>query len=212
MGGINSAPTANAGEDQNITLGESVTLSASASFDTQTAKEDLLYEWRGDSIVTSNEENYTIENLPLGEHNITLTVTDSDSMSDEDNVTVKVLEAQTIDLDKSFIVNAIDINGTLFTVPANKNECTFTAVGSWNEVLGQYDANGAGYYHQDALLPSSPIASLIIERKNNLFEFIGINAIKTFSESETVKFIFNDIYFDDNNGYQTVTWSCKKLN
>ena len=119
----------------------------------------------------------------------------------------------TNNISDKFIVNAIDVNGISFTVPKNTNECTFTAVGSWNEIHGEYDANGAGYYHQNALLPSSPIASLIMERENNIFEFVGINAIKIFSEGEIVKFLFNDIpTYSDNHGFQTVTWSCKNKN
>ncbi|MFK5975641.1 MAG: DUF5011 domain-containing protein [Sulfurovum sp.] len=92
IGQTNTPPTANAGEDQTtITLGASITLSATQSTDNETPKSELIYEWSGDNISTSNDENYTIANLPLGEYSVTLKVTDTNSMISEDNITITVI-------------------------------------------------------------------------------------------------------------------------
>jgi len=102
----NTPPTAKAGADQTtITLGASVTLSATQSSDNETPKSELIYEWSGDNISTSNDENYTIDNLPLGEHIITLKVTDSDDSIGEDNITVRVVEAQSSNLSDGLVAH-----------------------------------------------------------------------------------------------------------
>lgn len=91
----NIPPVARAGEDQNITLGQSITLSASASSDVETAHANLAYKWSGPSIDTSYNENITLADLSVGVHHIVLEVTDEDGAVDTDIVTVTVSEAGT---------------------------------------------------------------------------------------------------------------------
>ena len=92
----NFPPVANAGDDQSITLGQSVTLSASASSDVETANAYLSYKWSGADIDTSHDENITLTNLTLGVHHIVLQVTDEEGAVSTDTVDVTVSEAGTI--------------------------------------------------------------------------------------------------------------------
>jgi hypothetical protein len=74
---INDPPTANAGPDQNITVGQTVTLDGRSSFDIE---EDILtYEWTS-SIDGKLGNSAILKNIKLtaGIHIITLTVNDSE--------------------------------------------------------------------------------------------------------------------------------------
>ena len=84
----NQAPVANAGSDQNVTLGDAVTLSASQSSDGDGTI--IAYEWSEDGAVFSRGENFTTTGLSVGEHNITLKVTDNGYKTDRDSLIVKV--------------------------------------------------------------------------------------------------------------------------
>jgi hypothetical protein len=91
---VKIAPVADAGEDVTIVEGEDKNLSASASYDPDGSIVD--YAWReGDSLLGS-EENLSLSELITGEHTITLTVTDDEGATDEDNVTVTVLQTPNI--------------------------------------------------------------------------------------------------------------------
>ena len=134
----NTPPTAKAGADQTtITLGASVTLSATQSSDNETPKSELIYEWSGDNISTSNDENYTIDNLPLGEHIITLKVTDSDDSIGEDNITVRVVEAQSSNLSDGLVAH-YKFDGDANDSSGNGNHGTeYGGVGYVDGVIGK---------------------------------------------------------------------------
>ncbi len=88
----NKAPTAKAGADVSITAGESVTLNASASSDSD--GEIASYEWKEEATVLSTNASFTKSDFTVGTHTITLTVTDNDGASATDTVVVVVKEAQ----------------------------------------------------------------------------------------------------------------------
>ncbi len=90
LGGL----TANAGEDQTVTEGQSVTLDGSKS--TADEGETLTgYKWsEGSTVYCENAKICTVDNLAKGEHYITLTVTQSDGLTAADMVKVKVEEEQ----------------------------------------------------------------------------------------------------------------------
>ncbi len=92
----NTAPIANAGEDQilvdeNQNGTEDVTLDGSGSFDPD--NDDLFYTWTLDDEVIANVINPTVT-LPLGIHVITLRVTDDGDvpLSNTSTVTISVFE------------------------------------------------------------------------------------------------------------------------
>jgi len=84
-------PIANAGEEQTIYADQNITLSASKSSDSD--GEIVSYEWSENGLLISRDENITLTNLDIGTHIYTLTVTDNDGLSSEDNVTVIVKDA-----------------------------------------------------------------------------------------------------------------------
>lgn len=81
-------PTANAGLDQTVAQGATVTLDASASSDSDGTI--VSYQWKEVNIVLSNSVSFTASNLSIGTHIITLTVTDDDGAENTDTVMVTI--------------------------------------------------------------------------------------------------------------------------
>ncbi len=84
----NLAPVANAGADQTVTQGTSVTLDASASSDSDGTISS--YSWAEGSTVLSTNSSFSKSDFSVGTHNITLTVTDDDGATSTDDVIVTV--------------------------------------------------------------------------------------------------------------------------
>ena len=79
---------ANAGADQTITQDDNVTLNASASMDSDGTI--VSYQWKDANTVLSNDVSFTISDLSVGTHIITLTVTDNDGEESTDTVIITV--------------------------------------------------------------------------------------------------------------------------
>jgi len=84
----NHQPVANAGADQNVTQGDSVTLDASGSSDSDGTISS--YAWKEGSTVLSTSASFSKSDFTVGVHTITLTVTDNDGATDSDTVVVTV--------------------------------------------------------------------------------------------------------------------------
>ena len=92
----NQPPVANAGPDQTVYEGTSVTLNGCGSYDPDGYI--VSYEWmEGSSLLSESVEFSRI--FPVGTHYITLRVTDDDGASDTDTVVVKVLENHVYSID-----------------------------------------------------------------------------------------------------------------
>ena len=89
----NSAPVANAGEDQTVRLGDKVALDGSKSSDED--GDIVEYKWT-DGNQTWNGERPVISDLSAGRHIITLKVTDNCGATSEDNVTITVISTPPI--------------------------------------------------------------------------------------------------------------------
>lgn len=85
----NNTPTANAGSDKRITVGDSVTLSGSGSSDSDGSI--VRYVWKKGSTVVGRSSRLVLSSLPVGEYRYFLTVTDNDGATSTDNVTVSVV-------------------------------------------------------------------------------------------------------------------------
>ncbi len=85
----NNAPEARAGDDQTVECGSSVQVDGSGSRDPD--NDVLTYQWRiGETVLgTSAVLNVT---LPRGTHTLTLVVTDTSDASDDDTVTITVID------------------------------------------------------------------------------------------------------------------------
>ena len=86
---VNTAPIANAGIDQNITLGDSLTLDGTASIDD--FSNIISYVWSEGTIpLALNGDITTVNIATAGTYTITLTVTDDNGLTDTDTITVRV--------------------------------------------------------------------------------------------------------------------------
>ncbi len=84
----NRYPTADAGADQSVKLGEPLTLDGSASSDSD--GEIVSYEWKVNDNILSTESSFSISSLLAGDYVITLSVTDNKGAISTDNVRVSV--------------------------------------------------------------------------------------------------------------------------
>jgi len=138
-------PVADAGTDQTINEGESVTLDASGSYDTDGTID--AHEWKEGTVVLSSQSSFTKSDFTVGTHTITLTVTDSQSLTDTDEVIITVQEGGTIvrvtpastsvDSDGSFGINITstetdNVLGVEFVLLFNKSVLQATSVTEGN--------------------------------------------------------------------------------
>ena len=88
---INTPPTANAGSDQSLNQGESVTLDASGSSDSDGSI--ISYEWREGDTILSHSMSFVSTTLTAGTHTITLSVTDDQNATASTTITITVNSA-----------------------------------------------------------------------------------------------------------------------
>ena len=81
-------PTANAGIDQKVYIGENVTLDASLSTDDGSI---VSYEWKEGSTVLSTAESFVKSDFSVGTHTVTLTVEDNIGQTKTDTVLVTIV-------------------------------------------------------------------------------------------------------------------------
>ncbi len=83
----NQPPIANAGEDQNISVGDQLVLNGMQSTDDFGISS---YIWSKDNTILSDEPQFVIDTLAIGVHTIRLTVEDDEELKDSDEVVVVV--------------------------------------------------------------------------------------------------------------------------
>ena len=109
----NTPPVADAGSDQLINLGESVTLDGSGSIDSDGSIVD--YSWYEGGVPVGSGSSITLTNLTAGLHTITLTVTDNNNNTHSDTVDVRVNTAPVANAgpDQNITLgNALNLDGT----------------------------------------------------------------------------------------------------
>jgi len=87
-GNVGVAPTASAGADQTVTVGDAVSLDGSASSDSDGSI--VSYVWKENGTTLSTNSSFTKNDFTVGRHTITLTVTDNDGLTASDTVDVTV--------------------------------------------------------------------------------------------------------------------------
>ena len=85
---INQAPTANAGGDQTVIERADVAFNGSSSFDSDGTI--VSYEWKNGSNILSNSISFSSNDLNIGVHTITLTVTDNEGLKGSDDIIITV--------------------------------------------------------------------------------------------------------------------------
>ncbi|OFX89357.1 MAG: hypothetical protein A2W99_13755 [Bacteroidetes bacterium GWF2_33_16] len=88
---VNPKPTANAGIDKNMCLGAGTTLSGSAVGGTA----PITYSWSSGAIISPTD--VTVNPAPVGAYTYTLTVTDANNCSDDDQIVVNAVANPTVD-------------------------------------------------------------------------------------------------------------------
>ena len=139
----NQAPTAVAGDDQTISEGEEVTLDGSASFDPDGTIE--AYEWKEGETVLSDQASFTKSDFAVGEHTITLTVTDNEGATGTDTVIVTVEAVAGLCGTKVYDqwlteeYASLDLGGTDISVSAGGGNVYITSEsGGWTKVYDQW--------------------------------------------------------------------------
>ena len=105
---INKPPVAKAGQDQTVIEGDTVTLDGSASSDPDGTI--VSYEWSEGGNVLSEDESFEKSDFSVGEHTVTLTVTDDEGATGTDNVNV-IVETPTPPASEPFIIT-VETNNT----------------------------------------------------------------------------------------------------
>ena len=90
----NIAPTAVAGEDQSLGLGDLIFLNGILSSDSDGVI--VSYEWKEDATILSTKKFDQLGTLALGTHTITLTVTDDDGATGTDTVDITISIPDTV--------------------------------------------------------------------------------------------------------------------
>ncbi|PWQ94300.1 DUF1566 domain-containing protein [Leucothrix arctica] len=85
---LNEPPVADAGSDQVIIYGTSVTLDASNSLDPDGSI--VSYEWKDGGALLSSDVSFTTDELSEGLHEIQLTVTDNNGATNTDSINITV--------------------------------------------------------------------------------------------------------------------------
>lgn len=107
----NKAPRADAGVNQTVTEKESIKLDASNSTDSDGTIVD--YVWKDGNTILSISKSFSKSDFSVGNHTITLTVTDDDGATDSDTVYVTV----NVPLNKAPVITT-----TSFNVNENQTE------------------------------------------------------------------------------------------
>ncbi|HKO96858.1 MAG TPA: Ig-like domain-containing protein [Pyrinomonadaceae bacterium] len=88
---VNDAPVANAGPDQTANCSGVVMLDGTGTTDVDNPNSSLVFVWKeGATIIATGETAMVV--LPVGVHNITLTVTDPGGLSSTDSVVITVVD------------------------------------------------------------------------------------------------------------------------
>ncbi|HFD14199.1 MAG TPA: hypothetical protein ENJ34_02745, partial [Epsilonproteobacteria bacterium] len=141
----NQSPTANTGQDQTVTEGETATLNCVGS---DTDGTIVGYRWLEGATELANTQSHTTPVLSTGAYTYTCEVTDKDGAKGTDTVVVTV-EARLVSLELVLSQVSLDINATAtLTVTANYSDNTTLNMRSnveWiidDDTLISVDANG----------------------------------------------------------------------
>ena len=95
----NQPPVANAGVDKSVTVNQAINLVGTG---TDSDGSIVAYEWKEGVTTLSNSASFDYTPTTVGEHNLTLTVTDDDGAVGSDGVTIEVLSISSEECESGF--------------------------------------------------------------------------------------------------------------
>jgi len=109
---LNTPPVANAGVDQTVIQGESVTLDGSKSFDSD--GQIVTYKWEEGGTLLSSQSSFTKNDFSVGTHTLILTVTDNYNTIANDEVIIIVNKKEIVIKESDYFITKwkTDNNGT----------------------------------------------------------------------------------------------------
>ena len=116
---INDKPTVDAGEDIESIEQLPITLNAMAS---DIDGEIKSYQWSEGNITLSTTASFSKDDFTVGEHTLTITVTDNEGASASDTITIKILAANTPPVIKTQTVETTESKAISFTLEATDHE------------------------------------------------------------------------------------------
>jgi len=120
----NQVPSVDAGENQNVIINQSVTLTANA---TDNDGNIVSYSWTENNKVLSQQSSFDYTPTTLEEHTLTVTVTDNDNATASDSITISTIaEADTTSPTLKITDNILgDVGVTLIDKEWQSNGVTF---------------------------------------------------------------------------------------
>ncbi len=112
----NQSPIANAGSDITANEGESVTLDAKDSYDSDGSI--VGFAWSENGVLLSNSSTFSKSNFTVGTHTVTLTLTDEDGATSSDTLIITIKQKEVVLKDV-----VLDLGGTLY-----RNELDTTVI------------------------------------------------------------------------------------
>jgi len=198
---VNLAPTAIAGEDQNVTNNEEVTLDGSLSSDDGSI---VSFSWSENGNEIGTGETFTTSDLSVGTHIITLTVTDNYGAISSDSVVITVKEIiNKIPTANSQIINTssnVPIDITL-TGSDDNDTLTYTIVTQPTNGTLTDSAPNLKYTPNTDYVGNDSFTFKINDGTNDSeIEVININIINMFSGGETHNGITYNTIISPNTG------------
>lgn len=153
---VSNSPVADAGPDQSATVGQTVTMDGSASYDPDSDGSIISYSWNFGDNTTASGLTTTHAYASAGTYNVILTVTDNDALTGVDTATVTVAEqpaevsmhVANIEMSLSARTAGRNIftkaNAIVTIVDANGNVEGATVYGTWSGATSDSDLGVTG--------------------------------------------------------------------
>ncbi|GGD38768.1 hypothetical protein GCM10012288_10990 [Malaciobacter pacificus] len=163
----NLAPVANAGADQTVTSGTSVTLDASSSSDSDGTI--ASYSWAEGSTVLSTNSSFSKSDFSVGTHNITLTVTDDDGATSTDDVIVTVNAAANVIPVANAGADQTVTQGSTVTIDGSASSDSDGSIVSYQWMEGStLLSNNASFTKSDFTVGTHTLALTVTDNNNGV--------------------------------------------
>jgi hypothetical protein len=205
-------PNADAGYDMRVPVTESIFFDASNSVDRDRFIVDYL--WKEGNTILSNDINFTKDDFSIGEHIITLEVTDNDGYVSTDKINVIVFSLQdSLSMEESGgikIISSLSINNTTVITLSSGSQLGFKITNDTNRIylLTKYEIKRIynGYSYDVAQTSDKTLLN-----DGRLFPDEKVNLVFTLPTDETANYWIGTYYLiDQETGKEftnSMTWN-----